>query len=165
MVAQALSASKAQPKRGLRAESRSKMSEGLKRKIMSPKMRAASPAILGKVSISPPHSSAYCNDNCQQIPIQVEMQQESPLSSVGGEAGIATPSIVVEKTLPISSQLSAHNPGDEATSNGFEMEQASSLSHGGSYVLQTLIWLLFDFRMTGCKSSMSGCQGLKRASK
>ena len=103
---------------------------------MSPKMRAASPAILGKVSISPPpHSSAYCNDNCQQIPIQVEMQQESPLSSVGGEAGIATPPLVVERTLPEASQLSVYDPGDQATSNGFEMEQASSRSHVDSYVL------------------------------
>jgi hypothetical protein len=139
MVTQASSPSTApyHPKRSIRAESRLKISEGLKRKVTSPKMRAASPAILGKVSISPPpHSSAHCNDDCQQVLIQVGMEQESSLSSVGGEAGIATPSMVVEETLPISSQLLAHDPGDQATFNGFEMEQASSLSHLGSYVLQ-----------------------------
>ena len=142
MVTQASlpSAADRYPKQSRRAESRLKISEGLKMKIKSPMMRAKSPAVVGKVSISlSSHSSAHCNDGCQQIFIEVGMEQESSLSGVTSEARIATPAIGA--SLSVSPQLSAHEPGDQAPFDGFDMEQASSLSYIGSYVLQTVSYV------------------------
>lgn len=53
MVTQASPSGRAprHPKQGTRAESRLKLSEGLKRNVMSPKMRAKYPAVIEKVSI------------------------------------------------------------------------------------------------------------------
>ena len=60
---------------------------------------------------------------CQQILIEVGMDQKIPLSSVGSDASRATPSMAEGAALSVSP-----HPDDEAIVDEFEMEQASSLS-------------------------------------
>jgi hypothetical protein len=135
-------------KLSMRAESRLRMSEGLRRNLTSPKLRASSkmqttsPAVVeNPLPSASPHVSVLFNDDSPRILNEAGMEQESSPLSLGSDLRKATSSTVAQGASPlVSPQLSAKSDlGDQGSCDEFGMEQASPPSHVGSKVLQPIL--------------------------